>query len=249
MNARSFVLAATAAAAAIVLVPAAGVFAKDAKDDPNAVRAAVIKDYKAQKKYVTADCMYFIDSTKVDSRWAVDDPKPMTDPNQGLMLHGNLAPVPANTAIAINVEYLKCIQETREGSTRHPFTHEFKAAGKVVELKDISGYVQAWWDEEMKTLVEPQKDKSSKGAEKCDLGPAKLRAWVVGTDKESKQKVRKDLFMWTRPDKAGTWTYWVEAQMPDKLFIDAAGKVSDDYIPKLDTFLKQTADLKDPRLK
>ncbi len=232
-------VAVTVAAAFLAPICTAG-----AKDDPAAQKAAeeaVRKEYKAAKKVVSADLAYFIDTTKLDSRWSFEDVKPPEDPDQGAMFRGAFTAGGVGDAAAIQFYAAKCIQKNAVKKTE--YSHEFKAWGKQVKVAELEKMAQGYYEDfRIQASNDFVKDKSTP-AEKHGVGPAKYWGCAVGPDPETKARVRKDWYVWQSSLKAGTYTWTFEATTQQK-FIDMP-----EIVAKIEDLVKNIKELKDPRLK
>lgn len=243
MSARVFALAAAVGCSAFVAFEVAAV----AKDDPAAIkiaRDAVRKDLAAKKMHPTADLSYVVDTNKLkDQRWEIKDLPEPADPWQGLMFEATF-PSGNQTDPAPSIDFLvqKCVQQKTEGGKTQPFAREFKACGKNVKLADVEGLVSACYEEFLATATDPIKDKC-KPTTKCSVGPAKLWATAVATDKEAKKRVRMDWYAWAASTKVGTFTWTVTVTTSER-FID-----NKDWPDKVEELLKNFKELNDPRLK
>jgi hypothetical protein len=243
MSAR-FLSIALATAAAAILVPAVGAFAKDDPAKVKSDREALLKDFKAAKKYVTSEFSYVVDVTKLkDQRWEFADIPPLV-PAKGVIpvvMKATLSPNPSDPSASIEVLVYRAQQSDSVANTVS--SYQFNAWGKSVKVSDVGDMAQGHWEEFMLTATEPSKEKS-KAPQKVSIGPAKLWGYAVGTDKETKQRVKKDWFLWTSNDRLAGYTWWIEATTSQKLFMSANYK---DWNERLENLVKGIVDLKDPR--
>jgi hypothetical protein len=244
MNARILCLAA-AVAAAYVATPMLGASAKDDPAKQAAEREALKKEYTAAKKFIDSSFTYFVDVTKLkDQRWTITSPAPSTDKKSiSPVMTAVFNPNPNDASASTSLLIYRDLQADSAAKTTSSM--EFKAWGKQVKVADIAEFAQGWWEEFMRTATDPIKDKS-KAPQKVTLGPAKLWAYAVGTDKDIQKRVKKDWYVWMNSDRSGGYTWWIEATTSDKLFESKDFKTWADV---LEDFVAHIADLKDPRAK
>jgi hypothetical protein len=232
---------AAAVAVACVAVPTIVAYAKEDPAKAAAARDALKKEYKAAKKYITADFTYYVDSTKLKYTWDFKDVAPPADPDQGLMMEASMSPMASDTTQSVNMVIQKCAQKN---DTKHvEYTNQFKAWGKTVKMADVENLIMGFYQEFMLTCTDPIKDRSHPPM-KRDVGPAKLWACAVGTDKEEKKRVRKDWFVWPLNDK-GAWTWFASSTMAEKLIADP--KDEKNWAEKVDDLMKNVVPLTDAR--
>jgi hypothetical protein len=244
MNARLLYVAA-AVAAAYLATPTFGVSAKEDPAKQAADRDALRKEYEAAKKYLTQDLTYFVDSSKLkDSRWEISTKLPAgPDPNQGIMFSADFpSGNPTDATPSIQFRVFKCAQSVTKDGKKSTYSHEFKAWGKSVDLANVKEMAEGYYMEFMASATEPIAAKSKK-PDKHEVGPAKLWGCAVGTDKESKKRVRMDWYFWTDANKVASFLWWAEVTTADK-FID-----NKEWIDKIDDLMKNMAEVKDPRAK
>jgi hypothetical protein len=244
MNSRTLYVAA-AIAAAYFAAPTLGVSAKDDPAKAAADRDALRKEYAAAKKYLSQDLTYFVDSTKLkDSRWEFQTKIAQgPDPNQGLMIAADFpSGNPTDATPSIQFRIAKCAEKiTKDGKTSE-YSHEFKSWGKSIKLADTKTMAEGYYMEFMASVTDPIAAKSKK-SDKREVGPSKYWGCAVGTDKESKKRVRMDWYVWTDANKVASYHWWAEVTTAEK-FID-----NKEWTDKIDDLMKNVVECKDPRAK
>jgi hypothetical protein len=243
-NARLLYVAA-AVSAAYLATPMLRVTAKEDPAKQAADREALRKEYTAAKKYIDSSFTYFVDLTKLkDERWTITSPTPSTVKGSiAPSMTAVLSPNPSDASASVSLLIYRSLQA--DSAAKTVANWEFKAWGKQVKVSDVGEFAQGWWEEFMRTATDPIKEKS-KAPQKVSIGPAKLWAYAVGTDKELQKRVKKDWYVWMNSDKSGGYTWWVDATTSEKLF---ESKDFKEWAERLEDFVAHLADLKDPRAK
>jgi len=230
--------------AAVALAWFLPTFVASAKDDPAKIaadREALKKEYLAAKKYLFMDMTYFVDWNKLkDSRWEIDTKiEPGPDPDQGTMFRATFpSGNPTDTTPSINLRVYKCIQTDSVKKTE--YNQEFKAWGKTVKVSDTKnmalGYYYDW------TLQATDVIKSKcKLPDKKAIGVADWWGCAVGTDKESKVRVKMDWYIWVSTNRIGSWHWNATAETSEK-FIDVKERAD-----AIDDLVRNFQETKDPR--
>ncbi len=243
MNFR-FVSLAAAVGAAVGVSFALAPTAASAKDDPTKVAAdrdALKKEYLAAKKFPFMDLSYYVDSTKLkDSRWEIDTKiEPGPDPDQGTMFRASFpSGNPTDTSPSISFRVYKCIQQDSAKNTK--FIKEFKNWGKTVDVSNTKQMAEGYYWDWYLGATDPVKSKCHV-PEKKTIGVADWWGCAVGTDKESKKRVKMDWFVWVSSTRQGSWHWNVECETAEK-FIDVK-----EWGEKIDDLMKNIEKMNDPR--
>jgi hypothetical protein len=247
MSARALCAAAAVAISALVALSVDAT----AKDDPATIKAnreAVRKKFKDAKKYPFGDLSYFCDSTKLkDARWEFRDHAEPTgvDDNHAVFSasfpSGNASdPTPSIDFLVFRM----CHHKDVGGGKRQPFSYTFKSWGKSVPISDVKDMATGFYEDWIREAQDVIKDKSQ-ATKKTKVGPADYWGYAVGTDSETKKRVRKDWYLWVDNGGEVPFTFIAQFTTADR-FIDADdGK----WVDKIAELMKSLQELKDPKLK
>src|SRR6185295_1162627 len=139
---------------------------------------------------------------------------------------------------SIKFRVYKCIGSDSVKKTE--YSKEFKAWGKTIKVSDTKHMAEGYywdWTLQATDLIKAK----CHVPDKKNIGVAEWWGCAVGTDKESKQRVKMDWYIWTNNSRIGTWFWNVEAETADK-FIDVK-----EWPEKLDDLMKNIVEVTDPR--
>lgn len=242
---RTALVLALAAFAGAALAAPLPVFAKD---DPKAAKEA--KDAEALKKRRNEyreklktkegklpffDLSYAADPVKIkDTRWTQSDPPhPQAKEEDGMQLNATWSASQQQQG-GIRVQVYKMIHKSLDGKSE--FSYPFTNAGKQPKCADQSGMTEGFFLEWKKTMGDVVEKKCVE-PKKSGVGPASQFASVIGTDKESQKRERRDVYTWLGPN--ATWVTLVT--FSDKYLDDPA------ILAKAEEFIDSFKELKPPK--
>lgn len=183
-------------------------FAKDDKKDAakEAKEAAELKAKrdKFRDKLITDGKMPFYDLSYVadpkaaqETRWSQSNPPhPQAEEEKGLQFAASFK-VSASQEGGIDIRGHKFIHKSLDGKSE--YSYKFDRAGFDCKTADMKKMCEGFFTEWKKEMVDVREEKCVE-PKKSSVGPADVFASVIGTNKESQKRERRDFYAWTGPN-------------------------------------------------